>query len=784
MSKWYKASELERLKTLTARDGVNGLPDNHVITVSERVIEIDERELVQNNVSTDTYTLVLDAEWDDITPIVIFSNSEGDYKVAYENGPTKIPAAVMAVVGAVDVSVFGLDSTGEVRVVTKAAPNTMNVVESGKFVGQVSADDISLLGQILAAAEAANKAAENANSTAESAGTTVEQLKESVQTFLSQSQTSVDNAVSSAGTATSAANTAAQKANTAADNADNSADAADTAAASAKAAAARAENAYTTLQPVLSDISVSGNQPRATLSGNVMSAKDAWPAKPLGIKIKGKTRQNLWVNQSRATNGITIVSNDDGSVTLSGTSTSDSDLYFMKAIYTIKPNTAYTLSVNTQLKGFSIYAQEYTADGFFASFLAINDGDTVNYKTATTSKSGFEFVNIMFRISPGATVSGTYRIMLNEGPTAEPWCPPGLNSVDELSLVTAGKNLLQASQAISDIDGWSNTVVSDAGDGWIKFGLNPGPKGIEFSEADQTLLPGKYVLSFDAYASKSVALNYNYWILPNNSTNISFGSKFGAKYPTLSTSQKRYDMQITVPVGIDTYGHLMLGSYLAEDGVDIFIRNIQLELGSTATDYEPPNVTTTPLPEVELRGLPNGTCDELVIEADGTCEVERRLDQKTIDAEHPISVVSVYKASGTNLPYATTSLFAPFASADVAITSTVISTSWPYINTLKSRGVYRTWNSTIFVDERFADKETAARIINEAGGTFVAQVPVSTEPQTPVTLPLLPAPTFNVYPDSQVPSDTSVEYVRDINIALADLEAQIADLVTKEAANV
>lgn len=47
MSKWYKASEIERLKSLTSRDGVTGLPDNHVITVSERAIEIDTPELVQ-----------------------------------------------------------------------------------------------------------------------------------------------------------------------------------------------------------------------------------------------------------------------------------------------------------------------------------------------------------------------------------------------------------------------------------------------------------------------------------------------------------------------------------------------------------------------------------------------------------------------------------------------------------------------------------------------------------------------------------------------------------------
>lgn len=99
MSKWYKASEIERLKNLTPRDGVTGLPDNHVITVSERVISVDNTELVQNNIATDTFTLILDAEWDGITPVVIFTNDQGDYQVAYENAPTKIPAAAMAGLG-------------------------------------------------------------------------------------------------------------------------------------------------------------------------------------------------------------------------------------------------------------------------------------------------------------------------------------------------------------------------------------------------------------------------------------------------------------------------------------------------------------------------------------------------------------------------------------------------------------------------------------------------------------------------------------------------------------
>lgn len=57
------------------------------------------------------------------------------------------------------------------------------------------------------------------------------------------------------------------------------------------------------------------------------------------------------------------------------------------------------------------------------------------------------------------------------------------------------------------------------------------------------------------------------------------------------------------------------------------------------------------------------------------------------------------------------------------------------------------------------------------GGEVTALPEPTTEPQSPVTLPVLPAPTFNVYHDGDVPSDTATTYARDINLVLANLEA-------------
>ena len=109
------------------------------------------------------------------------------------------------------------------------------------------------------------------------------------------------------------------------------------------------------------------------------------------------------------------------------------------------------------------------------------------------------------------------------------------------------------------------------------------------------------------------------------------------------------------------------------------------------------DMTETALPSVELRGLPDGTCDELVIKSDGTATVERR---------------------------------------------------------------------------------------TQLSGDEVTALPEpTTEPQSPVTLPVLPAPTFNAYHDSDVPSYTSVKYARDINIVIDNLAKQIAGTAATVAIN-
>ena len=233
MSKWYSFEELKRARTPMPLDSETGLPDNHVITVVERVISVDDSELIQNNVRTDTFTLNLDAEYDDLNVVVIFTKPNNiNVKVAYNGTPTHIPGSAMELVGSLACSVVGIDADGEVRAVTKAAPDTFQVVKSGAYDGSVTSDDAELLGQILQAvsdAEDAITAAETATTAAETA------------------TTEATNATSQAKSAATSANQAASSANSAASSANS-------AAARATSAAVNAENAYDTLQPYMATI--------------------------------------------------------------------------------------------------------------------------------------------------------------------------------------------------------------------------------------------------------------------------------------------------------------------------------------------------------------------------------------------------------------------------------------------------------------------------------------------------------------------------------------------------
>ena len=202
---WRKAS-VPKKNTLMRADVLadeNEIPDNHALTVRDRVLSTDLERIVQNNVKTDTVTLDLDGEWDDCTVYVTFNDEtaqSGPWSLEWKGQPLTIPSAIGAVVGPVAVSVVGYGSDGELRLVTEAAPSLLDVVKSGYVeIVDDNEENKDILSQMVAAGQAAEDAAEAADAAA----------------------TSATSAASSANSAAATANGAAEDATAAAQNALN-----------------------------------------------------------------------------------------------------------------------------------------------------------------------------------------------------------------------------------------------------------------------------------------------------------------------------------------------------------------------------------------------------------------------------------------------------------------------------------------------------------------------------------------------------------------------------------
>ena len=399
MSEWEKVDGTDEDYGIMPLDSETGLPDNHVVTITERRITVDFPTLIQNNVKTDTITLDLDAEWDDVDAYLIFGWTDGTKMVEYTAPATVIPRECMEDVGTVSLSVVGYNKDRTMRLVTVYAPGIFTVIQSGMTIGDTVAEAApDLLAQLLAAAEAADEAVLSANAAVESATTAV---------------TNANKAIEDAGTATESANNAAAAASAATErvnatyvksasattlNPGSSATAtiesnvlkigvpkgekgdAGTAAtiqvgavttldAGENATVTNAgttstaklnfgipkgdkgdtgtaatitvgdvtrleagddptvENSGTTGAAVLDfGIPVYDNIPVGEATGTNVSLTDCYGRKPMGIVIKPKMVENLWVNPSGTNNGVTVSANADGSVTMSGAQTGSAAL--------------------------------------------------------------------------------------------------------------------------------------------------------------------------------------------------------------------------------------------------------------------------------------------------------------------------------------------------------------------------------------------------------------------------------------------------------------------------
>lgn len=470
-----------------------------------------------------------------------------------------------------------------------------------------------------------------------------------------------------------------------------------------------------------------------SISGSgVLTTTDALvDSSPIEMRIKGNTRQNLWVNPIATKNGITISNAADGAITISGSATATTTVTTDK-IYTMKAGMTYSIGADklTPVNGFVFSVYQYNSED---GLLAGSDSITYASKGRTiTTNAQMAYVKFVVVIPSDTSVSETYHIMLNVGEEPESWCAPGLNSVDKVSVVTAGKNLLNTNGAYNQQNNF----------------------GVIFPQV--SLVSGvTYVISNPGF--DNIVGLYNV-----DASELISGISSGK---TISIIPSK------------TYNGIALRTNVANI---LSVENLggwQLELGSTATEYEPPTVTTTSinLDGNVLHSLPDGTCDELVIEQDGSAYIEKNVGSTVVTGDvtwrGPYDSPFTYFTSPNVIDASATTDTHQRAYSDKLIVSNSMPNS-VYIANKQYRDMY-------IREPTFADAANGVKDFF-ASNNMTYVFPYA-EPQLiklpPVSLPSLPSDKSNIYTTSNIPvTSLTVRYWEKSGELVANLYDKLAQL--------
>ena len=664
----------------------------------------DDIRIVQYQVGKVKLTFTGSSEWDGMDIIARFRHSSIVYDVALtssqaEDGITEgecvIPHEITDIIGSFEMALRGENDDG---LVITSDPTTFTVVEtifSGDSLGEPEPATPSILKQILDG-ESTRVSNEQARVTAESARVSAEATR----------QYQFTTAITNANAATENANDAA----------------------------------------ALAKVNVPYNE----ITGSIASMTDADNGAVMEeLTVYGKTVQNLWVNPSGGDSGMTATPNADGSVTVVAQRSGQACPVARASIYGLQEGKTYTLIVDpptppqSTWPSVAVYINGSTSPYYYEGTFEMGglyvDDQGVGFAVATI------WVNSMDPINQ------QYRIMLVEGDTTEPWCPPGLHSVSELDIVSAGKNLLRYLPNLkrSVVNGISFIPLGDFG--FLVRGTSTAPAyyNIDYVDSyDSAISDAKPFIGREVVASKVGGENVTF------SVGIFKNSKTDGWETFINTKNNQTG---TVP----EYALKFRSILGVESGVTVdTIIYPQLEFGSTATSYEPP-ATSYPVDLLEntLSSLAEDAEDILTVRGDGTAFITENCGRMvfTEDVRY-----SAQQQSGntwlvfTNIPNAIANQQSGELRCD----------KFPVSSSLSGATVAAEGSVCIPSDKNIWFGIPDATDAEDALAQFYARCPVTVEyvkePEIvnlpPITPPILRSPTFNVWAATDVPTTIDLSY--------------------------
>ena len=472
-----------------------------------------------------------------------------------------------------------------------------------------------------------------------------------------------------------------------------------------------------------------------------------------GFTAYGNTRQNLWVNPSGTNNGVTVTSNADGSLTVAGTATQRATINLRS--YALRAGSSYTVSSDKKMSDSWTAGQAESGAGFavvYRNSADVSQGQTLfGYGSELTKSfdvpSAAAYVELYVIVEEGVTVSGTYRVMLNEGSEAEPWCPPGLNGVDELSIVTAGKNLLAPPSSDMTMRGvtLSSNIESQT---FSVHGTNTGQAfGIFFFPLGNIVSAARTGrLKIVTNIPTAGALYFQVNDADLDGTNTRSVARVGD-----GDNRTLIDLPTTRRIGSIFLGVKRLG-IVNLDGLWVAIVPEEYK-GEEHPPYADNSLSTIDLDGHALNSLPDGTRDELRIDGTGAVTLVQRVGAATAPtAASGWTWVSSSSRGGFALPATSRNKGTWNQSTELLCDKLPPATSAndeSYADAVNNAGYAK--------NPAITSTATAARVAG--GATYLYPLAAPKEVDLPgIAMPSFPAAETQVFCASNVPCEVRVDY--------------------------
>ena len=335
-------------------------------------------------------------------------------------------------------------------------------------------------------------------------------------------------------------------------------------------------------------------------------------------------------------NGITFTDNGDGSVTMDGTATGDSQFIFMSRhadTMTLKAGT-YTISGGCP-EGGSMSTYRTIVSKNDAEGVASNFGYDLG-KGLTFDVDGTETaIGVVMFINGGTTVSNlTFRPQLELGsaatdyepyvggiPSPNPDYPQEIKSVEVSEFKTVGKNWINLS-TLKNINTGITVEEINLDTGYVKVVFENAPaKNACFSYKFSLIDGEKYTFSSNIIATASSGISV-YVMVVDAVTGVWVRNYSSGTF--VASSEYKYSFVIQNNTGAELSGTIEVDS-------------IQLERGDTVTNYSPYQEKSVTLSQTyTLHGIDDAK--DKIVKRDGVWGIERNVARVTLNSDNLKSV--------------------------------------------------------------------------------------------------------------------------------------------------